>query len=619
MLLILDNAGSKNLNIDQFIDSTNIKYNDLIYWQKYSADKNIKSIFNLIDENKEYVRNKYINFVNDISNTELPSKNLLNHFKINFRFSFWLMSSIYEKNPWKTENIYEVLKIIILNKYITDKKVNSIFLYSDDQRLRTYLEHYANEHDIQITFNPTKNFSKKNNAILFVKSMFSGLFYFAKYWRFNYRFFKKPSQKTNKSNNHKNALFIFSFFDNFKITTEQTIYSNYWGQLHQILRDKKIKQNWMHLFISHKNTKNPIDAMNIVDSLNAQKNLEHHNLLESYLTYKILFKSVIIFFLLVIKTITFGNPKKIFTLEKKISIWQYYSKDYFSSLVGPHAVKNILIYFCIDSAISNLPTQKKGLYLCEDQPWEKALISSWKKYKHGELIAVLHSPNLRYWDIFNFYPNNFYNKNIDIPKPDKVALNNPLIVNEFKNFYNKNEIIEVEALRYIWLDKILINKPKKRKIKYKVLILGDYTYTTTKSLLDTYWQVHMDISDVFEFSFKPHPNQPMYNLYQTIKRENRSMEEIITSYDIFFCGNMTYASVDGYIAGLNIFVMKDLFSLDLCPLNTEQALFISTSEELIRNLDLIINDQDPNKDTENNKEILFINKDLNKWKKLLEK
>jgi surface carbohydrate biosynthesis protein (TIGR04326 family) len=296
MLLILDNAGSKNLNIDQFIDSTNIKYNDLIYWQKYSADKNIKSIFNLIDENKEYVRNKYINFVNDISNTELPSKNLLNHFKINFRFSFWLMSSIYEKNPWKTENIYEVLKIIILNKYITDKKVNSIFLYSDDQRLRTYLEHYANEHDIQITFNPTKNFSKKNNAILFVKSMFSGLFYFAKYWRFNYRFFKKPSQKTNKSNNHKNALFIFSFFDNFKITTEQTIYSNYWGQLHQILRDKKIKQNWMHLFISHKNTKNPIDAMNIVDSLNAQKNLEHHNLLESYLTYKILFKSVIIFF-----------------------------------------------------------------------------------------------------------------------------------------------------------------------------------------------------------------------------------------------------------------------------------------------------------------------------------
>ena len=63
------------------------------------------------------------------------NKNIVDHFDIKLGFSFWLMSSIVEKNPWKTEGIYEVLKIIAIKKYITDfcsddfNSQSNIFIY----------------------------------------------------------------------------------------------------------------------------------------------------------------------------------------------------------------------------------------------------------------------------------------------------------------------------------------------------------------------------------------------------------------------------------------------------------------------------------------------------------
>ena len=62
----------------------------------------------------------------------------------------------------------------------------------------------------------------------------------------------------------------------------------------------------------------------------------------------------------------------------------------------------------IDNILSNIPKQKVGIYLLENQAWEKSLISSWNKFNHGGLIGVAHS-TIRFWDL-----RYFRSKNTDI-------------------------------------------------------------------------------------------------------------------------------------------------------------------------------------------------------------
>ena len=51
--------------------------------------------------------------------------------------------------------------------------------------------------------------------------------------------------------------------------------------------------------------------------------------------------------------------------------------------------------------MASLPRQRLGLYLCENQGWERIFIRAWRKHGHGKLIGVAHS-TIGYWDMRYF-------------------------------------------------------------------------------------------------------------------------------------------------------------------------------------------------------------------------
>ena len=57
--------------------------------------------------------------------------------------------------------------------------------------------------------------------------------------------------------------------------------------------------------------------------------------------------------------------------------------DWYASMRGAAAIDSLLFVELFDAALRDLPHQVKGLYLCENQPWEQALIHAWRKYGHG--------------------------------------------------------------------------------------------------------------------------------------------------------------------------------------------------------------------------------------------
>jgi surface carbohydrate biosynthesis protein (TIGR04326 family) len=589
-----------------------------LFWDSYSSNNQVESIYNLIEHNKVHVRSEYIKYINDISSRRVNEKSILEHFDINLGFSSWWMSSIAEKNPWKTESIYEILKIIALGKHITDNKIKEIHVYSSDARLKDALKSLANELKIKVTFEHKNYIFNIPDIFSILKFFFIGFSDFLRFVRFRNAFItNKPKSKWSKD---RDSIFICSFFINFKNSeTTKNYYSNYWGELQTLLNQKKISQNWLHLFVSHDAVKKPKNALKEIDYINkTSTDNDFHALLEQYLSIKICFKVLFKLFHMLYKILVMKNKKQYFFFSNlNKSLWSYYKDDFFSSAIGSVAVKNLFLYFCFEEAIKQLPKQKRGMYLCEDQPWEKALNYFWNKYGHGELVAVLHSPNMRFWDIFNYHHEGFFYKQCPMPYPNKIAINNPKALSEFIKFYSQEMIVEVEALRYIWLDGVVNNRSTiSSNKKTKVLILGDYLFETTESLLNIFIGAKDTLNQDFVFSFKPHPSQPMHGICKQLNREERVLKDVITDYDIFFSGNMTYASVDGYVAGLQIIVLRDLHRLNLCPLDKNQAVFISNAPELKNALNKA--NESIAKSYNQPEKILFINKDLKRWSNFLD-
>ena len=129
--------------------------------------------------------------------------------------------------------------------------------------------------------------------------------------------------------------------------------------------------------------------------------------------------------------------------------------------------------------LKELPKQKLGIYLQENQGWEYAFINAWKNNGHGKLLAVQHS-SVAYWDMR--YLNSFDSKLFLKSKQfnDFFSVNGDLSKKQFLKFeYPKQEIIDLEALRYRNIKKLSIVE----KTSKKILILGDISYSITSNLL----------------------------------------------------------------------------------------------------------------------------------------
>ena len=104
------------------------KKKTLLWNQKSERKKNILNIFDLINDNKYVIREKYLHWIYQFQNQNINKEKIISHLKINNDFSFWWMLPISEKsNFMKSFHINEILKLIALEQYIKKNKFKKIF------------------------------------------------------------------------------------------------------------------------------------------------------------------------------------------------------------------------------------------------------------------------------------------------------------------------------------------------------------------------------------------------------------------------------------------------------------------------------------------------------------
>lgn len=511
------------------------------------------------------------------------------------------MTQLAEKSPFKSPRIYDCLLLLALEEILIGRGAVALTLVSPDRNLARAIEKLCENLAIRFTW----QLRRSNERQLTLRKTYNVLprplqclITLGKYLitRWPLCSVQKPQWFSDDK-----AVFICSYFFALDKASCETghFYSRQWEGLPTYLHKIGKGTNWIQIFL-YSLEPSSRTAINWVRRFNADAVRQGcHSFLESYLSWRVVARVLRRLAWLNIVAWRLRRVQSIFSPNRSaVWLWPILRNDWCTSLSGQIALCNCLWMELFDAALSDIPRQRIGLYLYENQGWERALLWAWRRQGHGQIIGVQHAA-VSFWYL-NYFddPRSLTSTNsCAIPLPDRVAVNGPLAWQAFeKAGYPVDQLVPVEALRYQHLAALRLGAVNRRKryvkangdaehrLQKNVLILGDFTVTRTINMLRCVQGAFRLINASVEFTLKNHPacRLDLSEDFSSILRwTDKPLSEILGEFDVAFISNTTSASLEAYSCGLEVLVFLDSSEFNFSPLrNVKGVRFISNCREL---------------------------------------
>jgi len=320
------------------------------------------------------------------------------------------------------------------------------------------------------------------------------------------------------------------------------------------------------------------------------------------------------------------NPK-----DSAVWLWPLLRRDWKTSLTGPVSMSNCLWVELFDAALKDMPYQKMGLYLWENQGWENALLRAWRRYGHGEIIGVPHA-TIAYWHLNNFDDSRTLasRESSAKPLPDHLAVNGQMAWKAFViTGYPVERLFEVEALRFQYLMAYGSGNlmefggqpehanPSAPSLPKRVLVISGGFDDENHKMLQCVGAALRLIGAEVSLMVKPHPvclirkeDYPSLSFELT----DRPLAEIMREFDFAFSCNTSSASLDALLAGLSVVVFLKDGDFNHSPVRgVDGVQFVSSAEQLAAAL------QSGKRNTclPSIKNFFFLDSQLPKWRRVI--
>jgi surface carbohydrate biosynthesis protein (TIGR04326 family) len=599
-----------------------------IFWKSSSESDHSLSIPLYIGKNEDRLREKYVTFITDLGEKRHNGKSLKSYFRVKGGYNVWWMSLLVEKNLVKSPDISDCLKLFALEEIIETLAPKRLRLITTDFRLFQTVKHLAQQLKIDsFEHIGTFDFSYRYKLKTMVPGLISGPLYILKN---SIRHWSLRRLRKFKWHTGTEQLFIFSHFFNVHVKDGDNteIYSKYWGILPELLKIKGISINFLNTFLISTEVPTMKSAVSWLTAINgsSDKNYQRHIYYYSFINFRLIFKVLLQFFIIYFRGLELGRMDKHFNPKQShLNLWHILKNDWVDSMRGTVLSENLLLIALIDKAVSELQVQKLGLYLQENNGWERALVHAWERYQKSLIIGVPHT-TIRYWDLRYCEDRRIFNcTNECLPRPDFVAVNGPIAKRMLiESGYLRDELVEVEALRYLQdeYDSAVVNsRSNENKHIIKVLVCGDIDQNSTTEMLkcvekavEIWASIQHDVK--LEIVFKSHPVTKV-NLEQFaltgLTETQSNLNDILTSFDIMIGADSTSASVEAYLKGLKVVVFVYQQRLNFSPLKgVKNVSFVYNYSDLLNvltNHEEIFNSGDIS-------QFFWTDKNLPKWNKI---
>ena len=597
----------------------------MVFWQSdtvVNLGKEI-SIPQVVEENADELRSQYLSFIYDLGEIKINNERVIDNLEIRSGFSFWWMTLLVEKcNYSKSPQIYNIIRFMAFEKWFNGNDFSTVKIATTNQELAKSIEIFTDQ--LGLLFEWVKLSPSKSSQNMFrriyrslpdiFKAPIALLYYLADRWKLKGVGIEEWEQST------ATTTFVSYFFNLDTDAANRGLFKDrYWTKLPDLLDENSINSNWLHLYVNSDFLPTTESAKKLVEKLNkSHGSAQNHLFLDSFLCLHVVRRTIVDWVIVLSK---YGKIKSGIKQQAN-HLWPLIKSDLKVSLVGAIAIQNLLFYHLFRSAIQILPTQKRGFYLQENQGWE--FIGAWREFSYGQLIGVPHS-TVRYWDLRYFFDSRLYKKNsyLDIPLPDKVAINGEVAKDAYINGgYAADQLVEVEALRYLQWAKIDLSNECALGLEVEninnVLVLGDYLQVNTHKQMMLLQEAYRLINPQVSFIVKPHPMCPISSDdYEEIDMlvTDHPIDKLIDSCVMAYTSSVTSAAVDVYCAGKKVITVLDNDNLNLSPLRGCKGVsFVSTSDELA---DIINGVCRIEIEKDQGKGYFYLSENLTRWKKLL--
>ena len=573
-------------------------FDQLILWQSYSesAFPNAVSIPLLVEKNANHLRSRYLHLIYDLGEESIKNTKLYESLELRSGFSYWWMTLMTEKCNWaKSPCITDVVRLFAFDDWMSHQQsIKSIKLISDNPELHECIQNWCRARRIQFSGHKVVVRSKANSTL---RKIFDRLPHpiQAFIWLIKYLVDRWPLRGIGVKDweRGKSQITFMSYLFNLQPESARlgNFYSNYWTELPNVLDEDKICSSWLHTYVKNSIVPDAKSAGKLIQSFNKKhRGKQVHTTLDAFLNIKIIARTIRDYI-----NIQKVNRLNTVTVSKCLIqkgelieslLWPLFKKDWKQSFAGMDAIRNLLTLNLYEEAFSRLPKQSIGIYLQENQGWEFGMIHAWRANSHGRLTGFPHS-TVRYWDLRHFFDSrNYLKKHLSIPLPDYQAVSGNEIKKAYlEGNYPSEDLVEVEALRFLYLNEIDGKQIKKRlsSQKLRLLVLGEYSAINTSLQMNFLKEITGDLSNI-ELTVKPHPACPINPAdYTELKFEisDQPLSDLFNLFDVAYTSCLTSAAVDAYCAGLQVISVLNPTALNLSPLRGITGVkFVSSSKDL---------------------------------------
>jgi surface carbohydrate biosynthesis protein (TIGR04326 family) len=393
------------------------------------------------------------------------------------------------------------------------------------------------------------------------------------------------------------AVFFFSYFIHLDAASCASghFYSRHWEGIPAMLHAAGKRTNWLQHYLQSASVPSTATALDWVQKFDQRPREEgFHTFLDAFLSPRVMRRALASWSRLRRAAGRLRNLERAFTpAGSRMSLWFFMRDDWERSTIGVIAMENALFAALIDEAMRTLPRQRLGVFLNENQAWERAFAHFWRRHGHERLIGVSHS-TVRFWDLRYMIDR----RTIDdrgpnaIPQADVIALNGPAAVEQFRAMgFPTERMVATEAQRYGYLERQASDRQSKVSTggATRLLVLGDYHADGTTKMLRLLESAAPLVRSTVRYTVKPHPNfMVKASDYPSLQLEivTENLGKILGDFDVAYASNNTSAAVDAFFIGMPLIVILDDEELNFSPLRGEPRVpFVSSAEDLAAAID----------------------------------
>ena len=532
-----------------------------------------------VEEQADALRARFLGWLYDLGEAQIDGRRLVDHMVLRPGFSYWWLTLLVEKCYVKSSRLSDAVKLLALEGLIAHHSTGTIILASGDKTLarafRLLCRKSGQNFEWRRLSKTTNGESSSRKPYELLPHWLQAVVYLLRYIYQRWPLRQERKSLTIGSGTQVTIVDMLVHLDSNAVATGR-YGSNYWTNLIGALEGDAVKVNWLHHYFCHNAVSTTRQARDLIHRFNQNSAFTQiHSTLDGVLDWRVISGAVRDYGRLVLAGLRLRKVRRHFQpAGSNVDLWPLFKQDWRRSMFGTIGISNTLFLNLFERTLKHLPRQELGVYLQENQGWEKAFVHAWKAAGHGRLVGVPHS-TVRYWDLRYFLDPRSYQRTgkNDLPLPDSVALNGPAALAAYRRGgFPDERIVEVEALRYLYLADLppmqrVAKGPKSDSLR--VLVLGDYLSSVTRQQMKFLAEAAPLLPPDTCYVVKPHPNCPIKaSDYPALQMQvtGAPLSGLLTDCDVAFTSNITSAAVDAYGAGVPVLSVLDGGAFNMSPL-----------------------------------------------------